>query len=579
MKVLKIISKNFKLLLRSRSSSLIVILGPLVVILFAGIAFNNASTYNIKVGFYSPTYNDLTNSYINKIAAKYPTTKYPSQESCIEDIKMGVVHTCVIFPENLGIQNNVSNDLVFYADYSRINLVYSVIETISSSISQRSSEISSDLTSILVTKLDYVRKEVSAKQANLDNLTTQNSNIKTQTSTVSSKISKIDTSFNVDDYKVNDLRGQISSQLSSIGGSAASAKLKINDAKDRVAAINTSSVSAIISSLDSAIESLNSITAATNSSTSNTSSVSSMLNNIETKLASAKSQLNSIAATKTETLATINEINSLLDSSKQQIDILKASFEDIKKSIDSIQVTNVENIVNPVTTRISPVASEKTHLDYLFPSLIVLIIMIVSLLLATILVQMEKSSRAFFRNFITPTLDITFFTGTFITVFIVLSIQLAIILGVSTYYFKLISVGSLPELIFILTIVVSFFTVVGMYIGYLFNSIETATLASVSAGSVLLFLSSLILPMESMPAYVLQIAKYNPFVISDTSIRKVVLFATPLQNMRIDISLMAGYCILVFLAVFVQMKLIRKRFYTKFIMKLVPRFSLHRKKK
>ena len=255
MKILKIIAKNFKLLMRSKSSSLIVIFGPLIVIMFVGIAFTNASLYSIKVGFFSPVYNDLTNSFINDLTEQYPTTKYPSEKECVDDIKFAQIHTCIVFPENLGIQNDFTNEIVFYADYSRINLVYSVIDTISTSIIERSDEISVDLTTILLSRLDSVKDELADKRATLDTLDTENEALDVKISSISTKLAGLDLTFDSDSFKLGELKARFDSIDYSIG----KAKISINDAISLVGAMNDSSTNTIINTLEAAITDLDAI--------------------------------------------------------------------------------------------------------------------------------------------------------------------------------------------------------------------------------------------------------------------------------------------------------------------------------
>ena len=50
MEIIKLIEKNLKILFRSKTSSLVIFIGPLLIILLAGIAFNNSSTYQINIG-------------------------------------------------------------------------------------------------------------------------------------------------------------------------------------------------------------------------------------------------------------------------------------------------------------------------------------------------------------------------------------------------------------------------------------------------------------------------------------------------------------------------------------------------
>ena len=67
--LLVLVQKNLKLLVRARASALIVILGPLLVIFLAGLAFDNTNLYAVRIGTYSPSYNDLSNSFIEKLWA------------------------------------------------------------------------------------------------------------------------------------------------------------------------------------------------------------------------------------------------------------------------------------------------------------------------------------------------------------------------------------------------------------------------------------------------------------------------------------------------------------------------------
>ena len=86
----KIIQKNFKLLIRSKSSALIIILGPLLVIFLVGIAFGNISKYSLNIGTYAESYTDITNSFVEKLKEKeFRVQKMATEEECVEQIKLG----------------------------------------------------------------------------------------------------------------------------------------------------------------------------------------------------------------------------------------------------------------------------------------------------------------------------------------------------------------------------------------------------------------------------------------------------------------------------------------------------------
>ena len=79
--ILAIIKKNFKLLIRSRSSALVVILGPLLIVLLMGVAFNSSGLYNINVGVYSKAYSALSDDLITKLKDdRFSVFKYESED-------------------------------------------------------------------------------------------------------------------------------------------------------------------------------------------------------------------------------------------------------------------------------------------------------------------------------------------------------------------------------------------------------------------------------------------------------------------------------------------------------------------
>jgi hypothetical protein len=56
--MLWVIWKNLKILFRSKTSALIVIFGPLLVVYLVGIAFDNSNSYRVNIGVFSEGYND-----------------------------------------------------------------------------------------------------------------------------------------------------------------------------------------------------------------------------------------------------------------------------------------------------------------------------------------------------------------------------------------------------------------------------------------------------------------------------------------------------------------------------------------
>ena len=201
-----LIQKNFKLLLRARASSLIVILGPLLVIFLAGIAFDNTNLYAVRVGTFSESYNDLSNSFVDTLAEKqFKITRYPTELACIKGIRRGEIHTCVLFSPDFALGKNGSNEIRFSVDYSQINLVWTILNAMTSGVTARATELSRNLTTVLLQALDFTRQSVIDRKQTLIMLTTQNDEIGQRVANIQAELAEIELSFDPGEFGLANL--------------------------------------------------------------------------------------------------------------------------------------------------------------------------------------------------------------------------------------------------------------------------------------------------------------------------------------------------------------------------------------
>jgi ABC-2 type transport system permease protein len=531
----KIIKKNFKLLIRSKSSALIIILGPLLVIFLVGIAFDNINKFSLNIGTYSESYSELTESFTVKLEEQnFQVQKIESEEECIELIKQGKLNTCIVYPGDLTVESNQVNEIVFHVDNSKINLVWMVLESISGKLEERSSELSLDLTSDLLNKVELTSSELYKARPAITNLKTENKEMLDKVNVASVKLGDLS-------IKLSGLKENILLKVEGAENILSEIQKKINKSN-----LNASEISSINTKLNEISTYLYNIRGKFEQQSN--FSVSEMAE-IETMLNDVTSSINSLRATISSSSSKINEIQSAVDK--------------IYGEVSSIRITEAAKIVNPITTRIKPVTTEKTQLNFLFPSLVILVIMFISILLSNTLVMMEKHSPAYFRNFITPTRDIIFILATYLTNVILVFIQLVIILIISAAFFKAQILSSIPATILILLLAITFFTFVGMIIGYIFTSEETSTLAAISIGSIFLFLSNVILPLETMPSYVQGIAKLNPFVLGESLLRKAIIFQAKFPALLKEFFILLCYSAVLFLIIWLLQRAVRKHLLDK----------------
>jgi ABC-type multidrug transport system permease subunit len=558
--ILKIISKNLKLLIRSRSSALIIILAPLLVILLLGVAFDNANVFGITVGVYSDNYSEDVEKLLGELAEQeLQIVKYETEEKCVNDIKQGVSNTCIVFPADLSLNSNEQKQILFHVDQSKLNLVWMVMDTLNDRFGSGAKQISRNLIGVLINKIETSKTELEAKQDSISSLRTQATAAKSGVGDIATELNALDFSYDENEtFPTTALQTEMDGVGQNLSTFLDTIESKVTSARNQENGTSTGN------KLDDALVAvLAAIEVVEGSTPPSFIHMKATLETLKTNIEGLQSQLIQASQIRESAGPRLDDVNNQLNSGLTNIEDISASFDAIIADIQSIQVTNPEAIAEPFVTEIRPVSAPTTYLNYLFPSLIILVIMFISMLLSTTLVMMEKHSPAYFRNFITPTRNITFTIGTYLTNMLLVIIQLGIILAIAGYFFSAQITPVFAEVIGILLLAATFFTLWGMGIGYVFTSEETATLATITSGSVFLFISSVIIPLESMPPLVRQIAAYNPFVICERVLREVLLFQPEFNLIQNDLYLLGAYSIVLFGLIIAFQGLLNKHFIQK----------------
>lgn len=506
MKIIQIAKKDIKILIRSRFSALIILLGPLFLVLLVGLAFNTSSVSNIKIYTYSISYSELSENLLNALKdQQFSLTKVNSEKDCIDSIKTGNSHVCMIIPADLKIESNKSNEIEFYVDNSRINLVYLVINEVSKKVSVQSKELGKGLAQGLLDVINNAEIKLLDSKDKITSIRSGNSKIGSESSNIADNINSFSLSINASELRVQDIK---------------SGNLSCGNCS---------------------------------------SEYKSVVDSIVTKLESIESDSSKINSAKDAIQKSIGSIKSENDKSSDFIDDISTSLNDILTSVNGIKVKEAESIVTPIKTIVKPISSSTSNLNFLFPTLVALVIMFVSILLSSTIVIREKKTRAYFRNFITPTNNFTFIIGTFLTCLFILVIQLSIIFGQGIFIQKsLLISSSLFGLLLVLFIIAMLFIFVGMFIGYVFNSEETVILAAMSTSTLFLFISNAILPIETIPPELKWLALFNPFVVADSVLKKMLLFNSSLGLILTELYLLLAYVILLVSLIYLA-RVINKR--------------------
>jgi len=482
-----LLSKNFKLLYRSKGSTLFVLFFPLVILLLVGFAFNSSGISNVSVGYSLNQDSSISDSLFSSLEEKgFYFERFDSNDSCIDSLKLLKVQVCLVFPKDFS-ENGSSYDLDIYVDNSRINLAYSILNEINLHVSNASSSIGASLANEMIDNFESIKGSIEEEK------------------------------LNIGKYKeeIKDLESSISNREE-----VPEIDEEIEDLKDIRSLLNDSSD---LSKLNSGISLLGDFEDYSSDSEGLFYSVYKDLSNIRENLDDSISNLNK----------GILKINSL------------SSFD-------------VEKITSPIKTKINSVNESSNNFNFLLPTIISLIGLFGGILLSSSFILKERKTKAYFRNFMTPTTGFSFLFADYITCLLVLIFQFSLAFVAFYFIFDIFIPLSNGILFAVLFLSLSVFILIGIFLGYLFKSEEAIIFSSVILASFMMFFSNVILPMESFFGNLKFVAQFNPFVVCDLALRKVMLFGQGYSQILNEIYILSGFFISLFILSFLLRKFTKK---------------------
>jgi len=567
------------MLIRAKSSALIVVFGPLLLILILGLSFANNDQYGVNIGVYSSSFSEDVNSVVSSLQEEFKVIKYEvSIEECVEDIKLEIVHACISLPNSFTVDTNTQKEITYYIDPSKINLVWMIQQNLQNKLSLKSAEISEELTQDILTRITEAKTKINTEKGNIATIKEKSDSAANNTDSTKNSLLGIDLIASTTEFDTS-ITTTFKDEVSILINSGISNINDANTAVDSITNITSSKEKAIKNALNEAKAQLDNATALfASTSTGSFTEIKTLITSLQTDLESTKTKLNTAAATVTSTTTSLEGVKNSITESAASLEIVGTALDNIKTGLEGQKVTEAGTIASPLITKIEKVSPERTHLGYSFPALIVIVVMFTSLLLGTILVMMEKKSPAFMRNFFLPVKKVIFIFSIYLTTLVLILIQLVIILSIALIFLSGV-IEVIPITFLILFLSASIFTFLGMVLGYVFVSEETAVLASVSVGSLLLFLSGVILPIESVSPTIRAIAYFNPFVLTEKLIREVFIFNSAIVNIWLDLLILFVYAIILFIIILIVESFLHKNLLGKFLKHHHKKHRINQKKK
>lgn len=531
----QIIEKNFRELIDNKLSLFILFLGPLIIISILGIYYYSDNSHSINLGVYGNMNSTLMPKYVQTFKDNgFNVISYESEINCEDAIKMGLVHACVIFPENFELTENKTNIVKVEVDESKGKVINLLEHSIYVSIETQNQKIQLEQTDMLISSVEKTENNVNTWRDNLSTSKEIILKLEKNNEKLKTDIIELEKVYNYKDLNLDDITGEVSKVNSSVNNAVNSSLTLVTEIKKDISNASTlldtgnvsgsdiSKIETLITdaklstgALEKKLTSLNSDKYEVNKLVKELSSLQDELSNLEIKLNNKYALLNSNAQNNTKEQKNLENIIMNIDAKALNL------LTDLKK----IEIRDSNVLVKPVVVEVSNVSNKANNrLTAIFPSLIATLIMIISLFIASIFVLQEKNSEASFRNYMAQTSGFLFLIGNFIAIFSIVFMQMSLIILV--YYLIFLKVTFSKALLVILIIIpiISFFVLLGMFIG---NISKSETVNSIFL-FVLIFcfltFSGILLPVESLSYLMQKLSMLNPYMISEGILRKIIIF-------------------------------------------------------
>lgn len=574
MKWPSILSKNLKLLFRSKETAFTIIFGPLLIILLVSAAYTGGDTESaIRLGTYAPEYTTLADGVISSLKEEgYHVSVFNQREECIDLIKEAQLHTCILFPAEFHIKENGTNRVTFAVDSSRINLVYQIIESLGEQFDVQREAISESFAGDVLSRLSLTQQELHAQLESAQLIDEEHSEIALKLDEGREEIAGVDTQLNVADLK--GVRGHINGLNRIIGDLRDEGGEAVTEALDALRELeeeyldeceNCSNTTEIlmaetIDDLENASETIQDIA---DDAPDAVIAAGEAIDEAALSLKRMQERFDELVEASEEVDTGLAQSSERLTEASQKLTQLRGTLGHLDRSLQEAMGMQASSIASPITTHIETITAEEDNLVFTYPYVLMLIIMFLGLMLSSTLIVMDKTSTAAFRSFTTATRDEYYLVMSFVTTFFILLVQTLIVLLASYAFLGLSLFENFGVSLLVIFLAITLFSFLGMIIGYLAGTQESAMIASLSIGSVFLFISNLVLPLEAMNRLVQTLSVYNPYVVLSELLKQSMLFGLELEEVPGKMALLVVTIALLFGCILLVQRSFKRRFFQR----------------
>lgn len=520
-----IIRKETKFFLKDWKSLVLLFITPIVLVLIVGAAFVSSAPKNINIDVCGVEDNDIYQNVVSitRNSGVFLVNSYVlnSTESC----RISIRNSIDLSASKAGIvvpTKSATNNLEVIVDNSRIisDYIVSYFRIITSDISDR---MTTRYVGLLYENIDYVKTDLMSyenslieQRSRIDRVRNGIKNAKNDLQTIKSLIIEAGTTRNF----VSELDNSVTS-LSASKNNIDNSLSELNQVLQLVSSANISepTKSSIMSSLQSVYSQLNSTSSAIDNTKKNLASSSDYVRNYKASMGSHAQRIEDV-------IFQLSSIDNSLYSVAEEMNSIILKTNDLKNKINLIKSPDAPKTTQFVKANFYNYFSSGKLIDFIFPSILVMTLMLVSSFISSMTLMRQRSNGLLERLVIAPSGCGYVVIHKIATNIFLSLVPLPFILIIASTILNLeffVSNIAITFIVLILSIII--FVSIGFVIATLSNSESTAILLSLIIIVPMMFLSGIFVPVEKFPSIVGAISPYMPLSVVTSTLESSTIYS------------------------------------------------------
>ncbi len=537
MRLLFEIYKNLKLIFRNWSSLLLIVLAPFLLILLAGYSFSGEQLHDIKIGVHAQEDLDL-GDLAKSVSGFGEVFRYESADRCIRDMIDEKVHICLDIKGSLSVKGGEipSGEVVFYYDNTRKRISLLLMSEIKDYFGLTAEQISLISTQEIISSMQNLLVFINERIGDVDSVRNESEKIMSDLEIRKQRLIVLRDDFEPRYLVVKSVQADFNSNKRALDNQSESLLESLEGLRALIAEIdqnisNTTGLDLALLDLESQIAGLE----------SSANTTVEQANNISDSLNLAVAELDEIDLILNQEINMTAEYIILINNSVQRIDIISSEAKSKMSGLSEINPSLAGRIAKPITQSFKALVGEVKDIQLAFPILLSTVIIFISMIFSNIITSLEINNKAYTRNILAPVNDITYTAGLAVTNFLVVSFQVAVLLAVAQLNFGIEVTSHLGEIIPISVVLILIFVFIGMVLAYMSKTIQTSILSSTFLALAFFLFSDALNALEAMPQLASKIAVFNPVVIVNSMLRKVLFFDISISGLQAQAGLLIIY--------------------------------------